>query len=356
MDSREIVLRAIYFECPPRVPISWAGEGKMSDFAGGGFKLGGPLAESRPDFWQPKVKGEDEWHCVWKRPSTGRTFGEVRGHPLSSWDKLENYEFPQPRVAERFEGVGKNIREAHKKGKYFMGGLGLGFWEIYRGLRGMAAALTDLFLNRERMGRLLDCIVDFYVPMIREYGALGADAVSWADDWGTQTGGMASREMWRDVFKLRYKKWCNAADKHGMQTYFHSCGYIYDYIPDMIEAGTDILNLNQPELLGIDRLAEDFGGKVTFDTNVDLQKTLARGNPDEIEKEAKHIIRTLGSFDGGLILGGWDSDFVAKAEWTLALHRTYTTECSERMHKVYVEYGKYPKRELSHHDRTGRNV
>lgn len=303
--------------------------------------------EARPKFWEPRVEGEDEWHCVWRRPSTGRTMGQVKVHPISEWEKLEDYQFPETRVEERFEGIEKAIKEAHTKGKYVMGSIGLGFWELYRGIRGTAEALMDLFLNRDKTERFLDRIVDFYVEMIKEYGALGADGVSWADDWGTQKSGMVSPKMWRDIFKPRYERWTDSAKKCGMQTFFHSCGYVYSYITDMIDAGVDILNFNQPELLGIDNLARDFGGMVCFATNVDLQRTLARGNPDEIAEEAIHIIRALGCFDGGLILEGWDSDVLAVdgKSWDSGGYlRNYSVEAANRMYRTYLKYGKYPKR------------
>jgi len=353
MNSREIVLKAVCFESPPRVPIFWSGEGRMSDVVGVAFKFGGGWvsANARPRFWEPKVEGEDEWHCVWRRPSTGRTMGQVKAHPMCDWEKLEEYQFPETRVEERFEGVEKVIKEAHARGKFVMGTLGLGFWEVYRGVRGTVAALCDLFVSRGKMERLIDRIVDFGTEMIKEYGDLEADGVSWADDWGTQKSGMVSPKMWRDIFKPRYRRWTEAAKKGGMQTFFHSCGCVYDYISDMIDVGVDMLNLNQPELLGIDNLGRDFGGKVCFVTNVDLQKTLARGIPEDIAKEVKHLISALGCFDGGLILEGWNSDILVTdgTGWDSGGYlRNYSTECADTMYKAYVEYGKYP-RKISQH-------
>jgi len=351
MNSREIVLRAVYFESPPRVPIFWSGQGKITDITEVGFKFGKAWmrAEDRPKFWKPQLEGEDEWQCVWKRSSFGRTMGQVKKHPLSKWDKLEDYSFPETRIEERFEGVQKKIEEAHANGKYVMGSIGLGFWEIYRGLRGMTAALTDIFLNKDKMEMLLDRIVNFYIEMIKEFGSLGADAISWYDDWGTQRSGMVSPKIWSTMFKPRYKRWADAAKKYGMHTFFHSCGYVYDYIPDMIDAGIDILNFNQPRLLGIDNLAKAFGGEVCFATNVDLQKTLPQGKLDEIRREAMHIINALGSFDGGLILEGWDSDILSTdgKSWDSGGYlRNYSVQAADEMYRIYLKYGRYPKRML----------
>jgi hypothetical protein len=44
----------------------------------------------------------------------------------------------------------------------------------------------------------------------------------------------------------------------------HSCWYIQEIIPDLLDAGVDLLNLGQPNLNDIERLGEEFGEKVRF--------------------------------------------------------------------------------------------
>jgi len=349
MDGREIVLRAVLFECPERVPITWLGQGKISDVAGVSYKIGNAWIrpEDGPIFWKPKEQGEDEWHCIWRRPSTGRTMGQVKIHPLTDWDELSTYDFPETRISERFEGVKQITDEIHKVGKYVLGGIGLGFWELYRGIRGTESAITDLYRNRDKMVNFIDRIVDFHVELVKEYGVIGVDGVSWYDDWGTQKGGMVSPEIWRNIFKSRYKGLTEAAKKRGIQTFFHSCGYVYDYIPDMIDAGVDMLNFNQPELLGIDNLGQDFGGDVCFVASVDLQRTLDTGKLNDITNEVKHIISALGCFDGGLILEGWNSDILAVdgAGWESGGYlQNYDVEIANGMYGAYLRFGKYPRR------------
>jgi uroporphyrinogen decarboxylase len=65
----------------------------------------------------------------------------------------------------------------------------------------------------------------------------GFDAVSFYDDWGTQSSLMVSPSLWRDFFKPRYKKQFELVRNSGLDVYFHCCGYIYDIIPDFIELG-----------------------------------------------------------------------------------------------------------------------
>jgi len=114
-------------------------------------------------------------------------------------------------------------------------------------------------------------------------------------------------EKWREIFKPRYKKEFELIHKLGMKVLFHSCGYVWDIIGDLIEIGVDVLNLEQPlvfsteKINGIDRLAKEFGGKVCFESLVDPQRTLDYGSKEEIVQEAKHLIQTLGKYNGGFI-------------------------------------------------------
>lgn len=55
-----------------------------------------------------------------------------------------------------------------------------------------------------------------------------------------------SPSLWRDFFRPRYKHQFELAHMYGLDVYFHSCGYIYDIIPDLIDIGVDLLNLGQP--------------------------------------------------------------------------------------------------------------
>ncbi|MBO3804234.1 MAG: hypothetical protein JTT11_10290, partial [Candidatus Brockarchaeota archaeon] len=95
MDSREAVIKAIEFEGPERVPLQFPDLG-YTDIEGL------PLLPT-PDpgkGWRPSVgrSGEDEWGCYWTILPGRPNMGQVTGHPLSDWEKLGNYEFPEPRL------------------------------------------------------------------------------------------------------------------------------------------------------------------------------------------------------------------------------------------------------------------
>ncbi|MCK4244312.1 MAG: hypothetical protein KAX20_01660 [Candidatus Omnitrophica bacterium] len=78
---------------------------------------------------------------------------------------------------------------------------------------------------------------------------------------------------------------------------------IREFIPDFIEIGLDILNLIQTRAKGMapEELKREFGKDICFHGSIDVQKTLPVGTAEEVKKEVKSRIETLGK-DGGFIL------------------------------------------------------
>jgi len=61
--------------------------------------------------------------------------------------------------------------------------------------------------------------------------------------------------------------------------------------------------MDQPGLFGIDRLAEAFGGRISFQCPVDIQQVLPTGDEARIEAFARDLVEKLGGFGGGFIAG-----------------------------------------------------
>jgi uroporphyrinogen-III decarboxylase len=87
-----------------------------------------------------------------------------------------------------------------------------------------------------------------------------------------------------------------------MHTFMHSCGNILEIIPDMIEIGLDVLQLDQQDNMGIDALSRVGQGKLCFFCPVDIQTILIKpDNRAEIERRVKELITRLGTTEGGFI-------------------------------------------------------
>jgi uroporphyrinogen decarboxylase len=98
------------------------------------------------------------------------------------------------------------------------------------------------------------------------------------------------------------KRMMELVHQTGAYVFFHSDGAIRKIIPDMIEAGIDVLNPIQWNCTGMEReaLVRDFGDKVVFHGGVDNQYTLAFGSPEEVRKQVLEQCETF-SPNGGFV-------------------------------------------------------
>jgi len=108
-------------------------------------------------------------------------------------------------------------------------------------------------------------------------------------DFGTQKGPFCSPATYRDLYKPFHKRlndWVH--DNTIWKTFIHSCGGIDPLIPDMIDAGFDILNPVQCSAEGMEPrdLKSEYGDDLVFwGGGVDTQKTLPFGTPQEVRAE-----------------------------------------------------------------------
>lgn len=296
MTSYELVTRAIGFAEPGRLPLLLRTDPERSDMVGVGF--------STPTGWTPGEPNADEWGCVWAN-IIGTGVGQVVKHPLEHATDLSSFTFPEPHAPGRFDGVKEAVQSY--EGKYVTGSLGISGFTLMMSLRGFENILIDIAMPSEFLTELMDRVWDYEAGIIEQYAKCGVHGLWFFDDWGTEEALFIRPSTWRELFKPIYARQFRLVHDLGMRVFFHSCGYVWDIIPDLIEAGVDVLNLEQPDVFaadavsGIDRLANCFGGRVTFCTNPDSQRILANGTPSEIEEEVDHIVRAFSRFRGGLI-------------------------------------------------------
>ena len=129
------------------------------------------------------------------------------------------------------------------------------------------------------------------------------DGVFVGDDFGTQQGLLISPEMWRKYVKTRYKKLISVIKSYGLKYCHHSCGGIRPIIPDLIEIGIDVLHPIQPLAAGMNNkeLSREFGKELTFYGGIDEQRTLPNGSPEDVKREVRERINTLGKYGGYIV-------------------------------------------------------
>jgi uroporphyrinogen decarboxylase len=111
------------------------------------------------------------------------------------------------------------------------------------------------------------------------------------------TGPLMGPDTYRRLFKPRHTFLCNYIKTHStMHTFLHSCGSIYKLIPDLIEAGFEILNPVQTNSRDMqpERLKTEFGANVTFwGGGADTRSILNMGTPTQVKDNVRANIEAL---------------------------------------------------------------
>jgi len=85
---------------------------------------------------------------------------------------------------------------------------------------------------------------------------------------------------------------------HDMFVAQHSCGDISDIFSDLVSLGLDIYNTFQPEVYDVDMMKKMYGSQVTFYGGISTQRLLPAGTPDDVERETRHMLKTMGAGGG----------------------------------------------------------
>ena len=252
-------------------------------------------------------KDSDIFGCRLKNVDYGTgVYQECIYHPLSEYKTLEeikkSYRWPSPDWYD-YSVIPKQIIG---KEDYPIRGGGSEPFLTYKSLRGDEQSFMDLILNPEMVHFCLDKLFDFcYQNTLRIYEQIpGKVMITYvAEDMGSQEALLYSPQQIRQFFIPRMKRMIDLAHQAGAFVFHHSDGAIRKIIPDMIEAGIDILNPIQWRCKGMERegLKRDFGDKLVFHGGMDNQYTLAFGSKEEVRQEVIDNLRILGK-GGGYIL------------------------------------------------------
>ncbi|MDR1463697.1 MAG: hypothetical protein LBJ11_00140 [Oscillospiraceae bacterium] len=104
-----------------------------------------------------------------------------------------------------------------------------------------------------------------------------------------------SPEHFRHFLLSAIRRLANVAHRHGKCAVMHSCGSIYRVIPDLIDAGIDVLHPLQAQAAGMSakELAQ-YKNDLAFIGGVDAQGILTTGTPRQVHEEAERVWDILG--------------------------------------------------------------
>jgi uroporphyrinogen decarboxylase len=237
--------------------------------------------------------------------------------------ELRGVDFPDPSDPTLFSGLSDGVDRAET---LMIGQHPAGILDRFVLLLGMAGGLTALLTSPEASSEALERIADYHAGLAHGYLAAGVEAAWLADDYAGQDGPYVRPALWRRMILPRLARVIAVYREAGLPVFFHTCGMAEAFVPDLLDAGVNVLNL-QSEACDLAALKARFGRRITFFGGIPSH-TMLLGTPAQVRQSARAAIATLAE-EGGLILAP-DQPLAFPADNLAAL--------VEAAH----EYGQYP--------------
>ncbi len=346
MNSRERVLMALNHEEPDRIPVDLGGSVvtsiALSAYDALREHLGLPRREVRTLETVQQIAWVDEDVIerlgldvipVFANPPSGYQpvftlapdgtstfkddFGATLSKPPSSYyydwtafplpepslEALAHMDWPDPADPARYRGLRaqvQRLRASTDKALFGMAPCGHDLFNQLMRVRGMQEGLIDLVANLDFAEAFLDRLTDTICTAQELFlGAVGdlIDVHFAADDLSGQAGPLISPRLYRRLIKPRQARILQTI-RAGTQAkiFYHSCGAIDEFIPDLIEIGVEIINPVQVSARGMDSavLKKKYGRSLSFwGGGCDTQNILSRGTPQDVTREVRRRIADL---------------------------------------------------------------
>lgn len=322
VNARENVLRAVRFETPEHIPMSfhinaacwhhYPQDALQELMAGHPLLFSGftPSAEPiTPDFAPNARAGEpytDPWGCVWETTDSGIT-GTVTGNPLADWDAFDDFTPPDPeqtdgRFTVDWAVVAERMGKARAAGRLVHAGLPHGHtFMLLCDLRGYENLMFDMADDEPKLRQLIEMIERFNLSIVQRFVDAGAEYVGYAEDLGMQVGPMLAPDHLRTYIKPTYERLMAPARQAGCIVHMHSDGDIRTLVDDLIDGGVEVVNC-QDLVNGVDWIAANLTGRVCVDVDVDRASVTRFGTPEQIDALIREEVEKLGRREGGLMM------------------------------------------------------
>ena len=314
MTSRERVIRTIEFKEPDRIPVDlWILPGArtrhgaaidllLDENTTDIVQMNGPFDFGYTPAYYQRGSVVDPFGNEWLNVQDGH-LGEVRRPAINEdYDNLSNYEVPINQFLKEWKDykptLEKQIQKQREKDKFILGGW-IEVFERLQFLHGTANMYMDIAEEEPNMFKLIDMMMEFHHVYLDEWLKMDIDGVTFGDDWGSQRGLLISPKKWKEIFKPLYKQLFDKIKNAGKKVFFHSDGYIFDLYPEFIDLGVDVIN-SQLWCMGVEKVAKEYAGKITFWGEISRQQTLPFGTPADIQASADLMKKNL-FVNGGLI-------------------------------------------------------
>ena len=235
--------------------------------------------------------GVDEFGRRWKH-------GRYVGGAVATRDDLRKYS-PEPKLNERYsrplmEDWKKNYSDHAVALFSHSGPLGLTI-EAF----GLIEFCYALFDKRALIRESAELKTEWFIETSKYAVELGVDFVIMGDDMGFKGHGYVSPSDFKELAFPYYRR---IVDSISVPVFWHSEGYIRDYIPMAIEAGIKGLHGIEPEAgMDMGEIKKEFGKDLVLLGNMDGNQILCQSDLELVRKEVDRCLKE-GMEGGGYML------------------------------------------------------
>ena len=247
----------------------------------------------------------DGWGVAHEPGSAAAFHMTYMHHPMEDFDSAEQilaYPFPvfDP-DGNGTEAQADAVKKLHDAGRPVIGSMQCTVWETAWYMRGMENLMCDMMAEDPMAEILLDRVTDLAVQRAVSFARAGADVIFLGDDIGMQHTIMMSEGLYGEWLKPRLKRVIDAARAANPDVliFYHSCGHVTELIPQLIEAGVDVLDPVQPECMDFRQIFDTFGDRLSFHGTIGTQSVMPFGTPDEVRRKVFEHLDIAGP-SGGL--------------------------------------------------------
>ena len=248
----------------------------------------------------------DEFGVTWSMPDDHPYYFDISHSPLAglSLEEIRRYPFPKGDDPMRFEGLRERALRLRRETPYaVVSGISGVVYEICWYMRGLENLFIDMAAQPEVLEAIIDRTLAFWLDWFRlfldEAGDV-VDVIMIGDDLAGQNGPLFMPATYRGIVKPRQKRLVQyIRSRTRAKIWYHCCGSVLEYLPDLVDNGIDILNPVQISARGMDpaRLKAGWGDQLSFwGGAIDAQHVLPHASPGEVRE---HVRRNLAAFKPG---------------------------------------------------------
>ncbi|MBO5356119.1 MAG: hypothetical protein J6B09_08655 [Clostridia bacterium] len=296
LTERERMLRTYKRQEIDRVPMldkAWKGtrrrwkeegmEGGWEDYFGFDH-LTQVCPDNSPRFEQKVLEETDRYRIVTtKWGATRKEFKELDSTPETldfyycnsdRWEeaKAKMLQYHEDRIP--WDALKEKAPIWEKEGRFRQLVVWHGFDVAHSGMIGTENVLIGMYEEPEWIKDVIETYLTTALDLCQRILDAGYqfDGIFWYDDMGYKNTPFFSPEMYREIVKPFHKRAVDWAHERGLVTELHSCGYVEPLIPDIIDAGIEMLNPLEVKA-GMDpfKLKKLYGDKLAFHGGINAQ-------------------------------------------------------------------------------------